>query len=47
MKRKHPSLIYVLVAVASLIFSAAQPPHELAPENNAVALVDSVAPLIP
>jgi len=47
MKRKHPTLTYLLVAIASLIFSAAQPPHDLAPESDAVALVAGVAPLIP
>ena len=47
MKRKHPILAYILVAVASLIFSTAQPPHDLVPENNAVALVAGVEPLIP
>jgi hypothetical protein len=47
MKRKRPTLAYVLIAVASLIFSTEQPPHNLVPENNAVALADGVGQLIP
>ena len=47
MKRKHPLLAYVLVAVACVAFSAAQPPHDLAPESNAVALAEVITTPMP
>jgi|GEM_PF-4576882 hypothetical protein len=42
MKHKHPTLAYLLIAVASIVFSVAQPAAEQTPESNAVALASSL-----
>ncbi len=47
MKRKHPLLIYVLIAVASVAFSVARPPHDLTPESNAIALAEVLTTPMP
>lgn len=45
-QRKHPTLAYLLVAVASVAFSVAQPALELAPERNAVAFANGIVSLV-
>ncbi|WP_158080870.1 hypothetical protein [Pelomonas sp. KK5] len=39
-RRYHSPTTYLLVALASVLFAAAQPSSWLAPESNAVALAD-------
>ena len=40
MKRRHPTLPYLLIAIASIVSATLQPPHFVAPESAAVALAD-------
>lgn len=46
MKHKHPTLAYLVIAVASIVFSAAQPALDQAPEGNAVALANGITTLV-
>ena len=45
-QRKHPTLAYLLIAIASLAFSAAQPALDQVPEGNAVALATGIGSLV-
>jgi len=45
-QHKHPTLAYLVIAVASLAFSTAQPALDQAPEGNAVALASSIGTLV-
>lgn len=40
MKRRHPTLPYLLIAIASIVSAGLQSPHHVAAESHAVALAD-------
>jgi hypothetical protein len=45
-RKQHPTLAYLLVVIASVAFSAAQPALDQAPEGNAVAFANGIASFV-